>query len=375
MGQNEREASEAHQEAGSRSKAAPTGGGSPAHPTDGVKPIQKKILHAGRASPPSATAGAHSPPDFREGTKIIFHFVTKLCDLDGTVLDDSRDWPRPMELIIGKQFKLESWELCLQTMLVGEVASFTVQRQLTCNYPTVAKTLRDTFLPKRDKDGHLQATPKGGEQHQHMCGMMAMQMQGGLGYDDLNQLMKEPQSLEFIFEIIRIELPEDYQAETWQMKPDEKLGKVPELKEQGNRLFRQKKVKEASEKYGMAITLLEQLMLREKPNDEDWVKLRDAKIPLLLNFAQCRLSENDYYPVIEHCTEVLETDPDNVKARFRRAKAHVGAWNPDSAKEDFQRVIDLDPSIAITCKKELKKLEEMEKQKDEADKKKLQKLF
>lgn len=92
--------------------------------------------------------------------------------------------------------------------------------------------------------------------------MMAMQMQGGLGYDDLNQLMKEPQSLEFIFEILRIELPEDYQAETWQMKPDEKLGKVPELKEQGNQLFRQKKVKEAAEKYGMAITLLEQLMLR-----------------------------------------------------------------------------------------------------------------
>jgi hypothetical protein len=29
-----------------------------------------------------------------------------------------------------------------------------------------------------------------GEGHGHMCSMMAMQMEGGLGYDDLNELMK-----------------------------------------------------------------------------------------------------------------------------------------------------------------------------------------
>ncbi len=29
-----------------------------------------------------------------------------------------------------------------------------------------------------------------GKPPQHMCGMMAMQMQGGLGYDDLNELLK-----------------------------------------------------------------------------------------------------------------------------------------------------------------------------------------
>jgi hypothetical protein len=31
-----------------------------------------------------------------------------------------------MELILGKKFKLEVWETCLQTMAVGEVASFKV---------------------------------------------------------------------------------------------------------------------------------------------------------------------------------------------------------------------------------------------------------
>ena len=65
---------------------------------------------------------------------------------------------------------------CLQAMAVKEVARFRVKKHLTFNYPTVAKTLRDAF-------------DKGGEKRepQHMCGMMAMQMQGGLGHDDLNQ--------------------------------------------------------------------------------------------------------------------------------------------------------------------------------------------
>ena len=62
-------------------------------------------------------------------------------------------------------------------MAVKEVARFRVKKHLTFNYPTVAKTLRDAF----DKAGGSK------EPHQHMCGMMAMQMQGGLGHDDLNQ--------------------------------------------------------------------------------------------------------------------------------------------------------------------------------------------
>ena len=54
---------------------------------------------------------------------------------------------------------------------------------LTYNYPTVAKTLRDTF-------GHKGKKKCKDEKPQHMCSMMAMQMEGGLGYDDLNELMK-----------------------------------------------------------------------------------------------------------------------------------------------------------------------------------------
>lgn len=41
-------------------------------------------------------------------------------------MDDSKAINKPMELIIGKQFKLEVWETLLKTMRVKETAEFLV---------------------------------------------------------------------------------------------------------------------------------------------------------------------------------------------------------------------------------------------------------
>ena len=102
-------------------------------------PIQKKILSAGK-----------SCAEFNEGAKIHFHFQSKLAKND-QILDDSRKWEKedPMELVVGKKFKLEVWESCLKMMSIGEVAEFRVKKSLTYNYPTVAKTLRDSYDPRR----------------------------------------------------------------------------------------------------------------------------------------------------------------------------------------------------------------------------------
>lgn len=52
-------------------------------------------------------------------------------------------------------------------------------------YPFVSKTLRDMHRPKEEI------------KHTHTC---AMSMQsGGVGYDDLNNLLKKSEDLEFTF--------------------------------------------------------------------------------------------------------------------------------------------------------------------------------
>ncbi len=66
---------------------------------------------------------------------------------------------------------------------------------------------------------------------------------------------------------------------------------------------------------------------------------------------------------------------ENVKALYRRARAHAGAWNPSEAKSDYSRVAELDPSLEMTCKKEMRRIEDLEKAKDEEDRAKLKNLF
>ena len=127
--------------------------------------------------------------------------------------------------------------------------------------------------------------------------------------------------------------------------------------------------------YSQALGILEQLMLREKPKDEEWLDLAKLKVPLLLNYSQCKLLKKDYYRVIECCTEVLSYEPDNIKALYRRGKGHIGAWNPEEAEEDLKRCISLDPSLTPTVMKEIGILKEKIKSHEDEIKSNFRRLF
>lgn len=315
---------------------------------DGYK-IKKVILNAGTEYKPSGP-----------GSKVIFHFQTCLCDNDRTIIDDSHNLGKPMELVLGKKFKLEVWETIVQAMAINEVAKFTVDKSLVVSYPFISKTLRDAGKPNA--------------QRMHCCGT-ALQAEG-IGYEDLNKLIKEPCDLEFVIELLKVENTGEYEEESWQMTEEQKLKSVPYLREEGNNLYRKHQYAAAADKYAQAIGYLEQLMLKEKPRDVEWTELNKLKLPLLLNYAQCKLQTEEYYEVIEHCTTVLESDPDNIKALFRRGKAHAKVWNVNEAKADLGRVLQLDPSLSATVSNVLTHLSQKLKENDHLQWKKLQgKMF
>ncbi|XP_076233474.1 aryl-hydrocarbon-interacting protein-like 1 [Calliopsis andreniformis] len=312
--------------------------------------IIKTVIHAGTKT-----------INFVPGTKVVFHFKTTKCDADKTVIDDSRTMGNPMELVLGKKFKLEVWEIIVQKMALNEVACFRIYKSLVTAYPFVSKTLREVGKPQSEKRAH------------HCCGVTLQNE--GIGYEDLNELIKYPQDLEFTIELIKVILPEEYEKESWQMTEDEKLKSIPDIKEKGNALFKQKDYEGACNMYAKGIGLLEQLMLAEKPNDEEWLALNRLKIPLLLNYAQCKLLQKEYYAVIEHCTTVLKHDPDNVKALYRRGKAYIGAWDEEKAIADLKRTVELDSTLRNTVEKELQAFAAAIKDRDQIQKKKLSKLF
>lgn len=130
-------------------------------------------------------------------------------------------------------------------------------------------------------------------------------------------------------ELLSVSQSDEYEKESWQLNETEKSIAIENLRQKGNQLYKEKNFDEAEKSYRNALGMVEQLILkwvslfysmrlthstqtefdREKPNDEEWLDLIKVKIPILLNYAQCRLLDKDYYAVIEHCTEVLKHEP------------------------------------------------------------------
>uniref|UniRef100_A0A3B3DD72 peptidylprolyl isomerase n=1 Tax=Oryzias melastigma TaxID=30732 RepID=A0A3B3DD72_ORYME len=314
--------------------------------------IRKKLISPGKGELSS----------FPNGTKVIFHYRTSKSD--GTVLDDSRTMgghSKPMELILGKKFKLAVWERVVITMRPGEVAEFTCDTKHTMLYPLVSQSLRNISAGKDPLEGQ-----------RHCCGIAQIHSHHSLGHKDLDELQASPQPLIFTIELLEVLPPGSYQLDIWAMTDKEKLDLVPQIHEEGNLLYKQGKIKEATEKHGCKICFY---FFREHPGDEAWVNLDQMITPLLLNYCQCLLLQNQYYEVIEHCSSLIFKYESNVKAYYKRAKAHAAVWNKAEARADFDKVLQLDPSLGPSVTKELRVLEERIRSKEKEEKGRYKGLF
>ncbi|XP_057207905.1 aryl-hydrocarbon-interacting protein-like 1 [Triplophysa rosa] len=312
----------------------------------GVEGIRKTILHG----------GTDKMPRFITGTKVTFHFRTQLCNDEHTVKDDSKKVGTPMEVVIGNMFKLDVWEILLTSMRIGEVAKFWCDVMHTGLYPIVAKSLRRIADGKDPVDWHI-----------HTCGMANMFAYHSLGYEDLDELQKEPQPLYLVMELLKVQQPSEYDRESWALNDEERLKAVPVLHGQGNKLFKQGRFEDATMKYKEAIVCIKNVQSKEKAWEAPWLKLEKMANTLTLNYCQCLLRMEEYYEVIEQTSDIINQHPGTMKAFYLRGKAHMEVWNEAEARADFTRVLDLDPGMKKTVKKELSVLKMRMDLKNEED--------
>ncbi|XP_077336593.1 aryl-hydrocarbon-interacting protein-like 1 isoform X7 [Lithobates pipiens] len=254
-----------------------------------IEGVKKKIHHGGTGELPNCISGS----------KVTFHFRTLKCDSDRTVIDDSKKVGVPMEIVIGNMFKLEVWEILLASMRIGEVAEFWCDVTHTGLYPIVAKSLRRIAEGKDPTDWHI-----------HTCGLANMFAYHTLGYDDLDELQKEPQPLIFVIELLKVESPSMYKRETWALSNDEKLKAVPVLHGEGNRLFKLGRYEDATNKYREAVICLKNIQTKEKPWEVPWMKLEKMINTLVLNYCQCLLRMEEFYEVLEQTTDLIQHHPE-----------------------------------------------------------------
>ncbi|XP_078741109.1 AH receptor-interacting protein, partial [Lampetra fluviatilis] len=259
---------------------------------------------------------------------------------------------------------LSVWETLLSSMRLGEVAEFWCDVQHVGLYPTVSRSLRNIAEGRDALEGQ-----------RHCCGMAQMHERRSLGHADLDQLQRRPRPLIFVLDVLKVEEPGAYRPETWAMSDEEKMDAVPLLHEEGNAAFKRGEHAEAAAKYYEAIVCLKNLQMKERPGDDHWLRLDLMINPLLLNYCQCKLLIGDFYEVIEHTSSIINKYDDNVKAYFKRGRAHAAVWNEREARSDFDRVSTLEPALGTAVRRELGALEERLQVKNEEDRHRYRGLF
>lgn len=339
--------------------------------------IKRQILYPGKRD-----LGELEPE-----TKLVYHFETVVIHRKDTtepvVIDDSRQMSKdkPVETIYGKQFKLPIWESCLSSMRKGEICRLTVRddpvtHYICLNYVITSKCFRKYYgiEPTNDAGSH----EAGHHNHSassaatHNCSMSVRDSP----YKDLNELISNPPEIfEFTFELIDAIPPKSYTKDIWQMSDEEKASMLPKYREDGNKYYSECDYEKAVSAYSKGLSILESLMLKEKPGDDDWTRLDESKKPFLLNLAQVKLNQGEYYECIKYTDEVLKRDPGCIKALFRRAKAHAGVWNINDARDDLRRCLELDRTMARTVAKCFQELKQREEIKNKEDRERFGKMF
>ncbi|ETI44922.1 hypothetical protein F443_10367 [Phytophthora nicotianae P1569] len=117
--------------------------------------------------------------------------------------------------------------------------------------------------------------------------------------------------------------------------------KMEGLRAEGNAFFSAKEFKSAVDKYTEGLAAAPS---SSDLSDDDLKAVEAQRVLLWSNRAACLLQLEDFAAAENDCTLALGIEPDNTKARYRRAQAHMGMGNMTQAFKDVHLVLQHAPS-------------------------------
>lgn len=128
--------------------------------------------------------------------------------------------------------------------------------------------------------------------------------------------------------------------ERWEFDAAGKLEQAKLYKEKGTSYFKAGKFQLAEKNYKRCVEFLE---FETSWSEEEKPQAKEVELAGHLNLAMCYIKLADFVQARTHCDKALEIDANNVKGLFRRGQALVKMNEPELARQDFQRVQQLDP--------------------------------
>merc|ERR1712187_28452 len=112
-------------------------------------------------------------------------------------------------------------------------------------------------------------------------------------------------------------------------------------KEVGSRLLKEGRYELAIARYRKVITLFN---YSHKYKDEHRTKAHTLKTACELNIALCYLKLKDFLRARDTCERILKSEPNNIKALFRRASATIAREDYSESVRDLKQLLELDPN-------------------------------
>lgn len=135
---------------------------------------------------------------------------------------------------------------------------------------------------------------------------------------------------------------------------DDALDKSSILKEAGNACFKSGDYKDAKDKYECGLKLLKDHKKKKAPviTESQVQSVQNMYITLKGNLGMVLLKEENWNAVAKNTKEIVEEDPKNVKALYRRAVAYHKLGKLEDSKSELQHLLEIDPANNA-AKKEL----------------------
>jgi len=142
----------------------------------------------------------------------------------------------------------------------------------------------------------------------------------------------------------------------WTGQDERRLVHAADRKEAGTKAFRSGRIRLARERYRRAANFLSVGLGIPEPLQGSYLgpnqpMARAIRTSCWLNLAQCELSLQNYEAAWRYADAVISENPENMKARFRRASARLAFGHPGEeeklqATDDLKRVLQKDPNNA-----------------------------
>ncbi|CAA0827513.1 Peptidyl-prolyl cis-trans isomerase FKBP65 [Striga hermonthica] len=270
-------------------------------------------------------------------------------------------FPQYQNLII--HLELVSWRTVVDVNGDKKILKKIMKKGEAFDRPNEGSIVKVVYVGKLEEGTIMEKRGCDEEPFEFVCG--EEQVQGGLdkavttmrkgeeatvkiSYDslDLSKVGGLSTSNALFYEIKLIDFTKE--KPFWKMDAQERINACQAKKNYGNILFKAGKFLLASKKYDKECDLG-----MKKEIDDEKAQAKSLRLSCYLNEAACKLKLEEYQEVSRLCTTVLDLDPNNVKALFRRSQAYMRTSDLEKAEGDINQALLLDPNnreVKIKCK-------------------------